>query len=141
MIHPVPPGDSLAALYAPFVLSGGTDLEPFRAIRADALRRLEKCDTAYGWAVEMQIKTIQAKLRMTETAVYRYRRRFGKSRVGPGLNAAHGNEPGLMRPVANRRFGSRWRKVRVGPSARQNALRRVCMGFVARRAPGHHDDG
>ena len=36
-----------------------TDLGPFRAIRADALRRLDMRDTAYGWTVEMQVKAIQ----------------------------------------------------------------------------------
>lgn len=46
-----------------------TDLGPFRAIRADALRRLDMRDTAYGWTVEMQIKAIRMHLRIVETPV------------------------------------------------------------------------
>lgn len=59
-----------------------TDLGPFRAIRADALRRLRMRDTAYGWTVEMQVKAIQSRMRMVETPVDTRRRRFGKSKVG-----------------------------------------------------------
>ena len=33
-----------------------TDLGPYRAIRAEALRRLDMQDRTYGWTVEMQIK-------------------------------------------------------------------------------------
>ena len=57
-----------------------TDLGPFRAIRADALRRLAMADRTYGWTVEMQIKAAIAALRVTEVPV-RYRRRIGVSKI------------------------------------------------------------
>ncbi|KAA9339595.1 glycosyltransferase family 2 protein [Hymenobacter busanensis] len=57
-----------------------TDLGPFRAIRADALQRLQMADKTYGWTVEMQLKAAQHKLRCTEVPV-RYRRRIGFSKV------------------------------------------------------------
>lgn len=57
-----------------------TDLGPFRAIRREALQRLQMQDTTYGWTVEMQLKAAKLKLRSTEVPV-RYRRRIGTSKV------------------------------------------------------------
>ena len=73
-----------------------TDLGPFRAIRADALQRLQMQDEAYGWTVEMQIKAIQANMRVTETAVDTYRRTFGKSKVGGTLKGVIGASVGIL---------------------------------------------
>src|SRR5690349_2088571 len=41
-----------------------TDLGPFRAIRLDALRKLNMLDRNYGWTVEMQIRALQKGLRI-----------------------------------------------------------------------------
>ncbi len=57
-----------------------TDLGPFRAIRRDALDRLQMRDPDYGWTVEMQIKAVLEGLRVTEVPVS-YRRRVGVSKV------------------------------------------------------------
>lgn len=57
-----------------------TDLGPFRAIRWDALQRLNMVDTNFGWTVEMQIKAARAKLRVEEVAVS-YRPRIGYSKI------------------------------------------------------------
>ncbi len=57
-----------------------TDLGPFRAISAGALRRLQMADRNYGWTVEMQIKALRAGLRVREVPVS-YRRRVGTSKV------------------------------------------------------------
>ncbi len=57
-----------------------TDLGPFRAITADALRRIVMRDTNYGWTVEMQIKAARLGLRSGEVPV-RYRRRIGVSKI------------------------------------------------------------
>ncbi len=73
-----------------------TDLGPFRAIRADALRLLEMQDTAYGWTVEMQVKAIQSRMRMVETPVDTRRRRFGKSKVGGTLRGVIGAGVGIL---------------------------------------------
>lgn len=73
-----------------------TDLGPFRAIRADALRRLEMRDTAYGWTVEMQVKAIQSKMYMVETPVNTRRRRFGKSKVGGTVRGVIGAGVGIL---------------------------------------------
>jgi glycosyltransferase involved in cell wall biosynthesis len=60
--------------------SKATDLGPFRAITAEALRRLGMSDPNYGWTVEMQIKAARAGLRVVEVPVD-YRPRIGRSKV------------------------------------------------------------
>lgn len=57
-----------------------TDLGPFRAIRAGALRDLRMVDLDFGWTVEMQLKAHMAGLRTCEVAV-RYRPRIGRSKI------------------------------------------------------------
>ena len=64
-----------------------TDLGPFRAIDADALRNLVMRDMAFGWTVEMQIKAARAKLAMCEVPVS-YRARIGVSKISGTLSGA-----------------------------------------------------
>ena len=73
-----------------------TDLGPFRAIRADALRSLDMRDTAYGWTVEMQVKAIQSRMRLVEKPVDTRRRRFGKSKVGGTVRGVIGASVGIL---------------------------------------------
>lgn len=61
-----------------------TDLGPFRAITADALRQLTMRDRGYGWTIEMQIKAALAGLSVVEVPVS-YRRRVGKSKISGTL--------------------------------------------------------
>ena len=76
-----------------------TDLGPFRAMRLDALRRLEMRDTAYGWTVEMQIKAIQSGMRLVETPVNTRRRRFGTSKVGGTVKGVVGASVGILSTI------------------------------------------
>ncbi len=57
-----------------------TDLGPFRAIRYEALTRLNMQDKTFGWTIEMQIKAHLAGLRIAEVPVS-YRRRTGVSKI------------------------------------------------------------
>ncbi|MBU3679837.1 MAG: glycosyltransferase [Candidatus Kapabacteria bacterium] len=57
-----------------------TDLGPLRAIRWDALQRLNMQDRTWGWTVEMQIKVAKHGIAFRETPV-RYRRRIGTSKI------------------------------------------------------------
>jgi glycosyltransferase involved in cell wall biosynthesis len=57
-----------------------TDLGPFRAIRWQALERLEMSDPDFGWTAEMQVKALRRGLRVTEVPVS-YRRRIGVSKI------------------------------------------------------------
>ena len=66
-----------------------TDLGPFRAISAEALRRLDMRDRNYGWTVEMQVKAARAGLRVVEVPVD-YRPRVGKSKVSGTVRGTFG---------------------------------------------------
>ena len=57
-----------------------SDLGPFRAIRYDALNRLEMQDQRFGWTVEMQVKAIQQDMNMVEIPVH-YFKRVGHSKI------------------------------------------------------------
>lgn len=61
-----------------------TDLGPFRAIRWDALQRLDMRDRNYGWTVEMQIMAARVGLRTREVPIS-YRRRIGVSKISGTL--------------------------------------------------------
>ena len=64
-----------------------TDLGPFRAIRATALRGLEMTDRNFGWTVEMQVKAARHGLRVLEVPVD-YRPRIGRSKVSGTLGGS-----------------------------------------------------
>ena len=81
-----------------------TDLGPYRAIRAGALRRLDMQDRAYGWTVEMQVKAIQHRLRMVEVPVDTVRRRFGVSKVGGTVRGVVGASIGILSMIARLRW-------------------------------------
>jgi glycosyltransferase involved in cell wall biosynthesis len=66
-----------------------TDLGPFRAISVEALDRLEMRDKGFGWTVEMQVKALQAGLRVAEVPVP-YRRRVGTSKISGTLRGSAG---------------------------------------------------
>jgi glycosyltransferase involved in cell wall biosynthesis len=58
-----------------------TDMCAFRAIRADALRRLGMREMTYGWNLEMQMRAARARLRTLELPVPHGRRLAGRSKV------------------------------------------------------------
>ena len=64
-----------------------TDLGPFRAIGAPALRRLGMSDRDFGWTVEMQLKARRHRLRVREVPVD-YRPRIGRSKVSGTLGGS-----------------------------------------------------
>jgi glycosyltransferase involved in cell wall biosynthesis len=57
-----------------------TDLGPFRAIRYDALEKMNMQDQTFGWTVEMQIKALKLNMPYTEVPVH-YRNRIGVSKI------------------------------------------------------------
>jgi glycosyltransferase involved in cell wall biosynthesis len=64
-----------------------TDIGPFRAIRSDAMARLDMCHPTYGWPVEMVVKAVRRGLRIAEVPV-RTRRRIGRSKVAGTLRGS-----------------------------------------------------
>jgi len=66
-----------------------SDLGPFRAGRADVLRRLGLEETTYGWAVEMILKGAMGGFRVVEVPVSYYPR-SGKSKISGTLKGTVG---------------------------------------------------
>jgi glycosyltransferase involved in cell wall biosynthesis len=58
-----------------------TDMCPFRAIRRDALDKLEMKEQTYGWNLEMQMRAARARLRILEVPVNHRCRTGGESKV------------------------------------------------------------
>lgn len=67
--------------------TAATDLGPFRAITAAALRRLDMRDRGLGWTVEMQVKARRRGLRVREVPVD-YRPRLGRSKISGTLSGS-----------------------------------------------------
>jgi glycosyltransferase involved in cell wall biosynthesis len=66
-----------------------SDLGPFRAARADALRAVELEETTYGWAVELILKGAIRGFRIVEVPVS-YHPRIGKSKISGTLRGTIG---------------------------------------------------
>jgi glycosyltransferase involved in cell wall biosynthesis len=66
-----------------------SDLGPFRAARAEALRAVELEETTYGWAVELIVKGAIRGLRIIEIPVS-YHPRIGKSKISGTLRGTIG---------------------------------------------------
>jgi glycosyltransferase involved in cell wall biosynthesis len=62
-----------------------TDMCPFRAIRLDALAKLNMREQTYGWNLEMQMKAARAGLRILEIPVNHRQRTGGESKVSGTL--------------------------------------------------------
>lgn len=65
-----------------------TDMCAFRAIRRDALVRLDLREMGYGWNIEMQMKAARAGLRILEVPVAYRRRAGGRSKVAGSLRGS-----------------------------------------------------
>ena len=88
------------------------DMGPFRAIRWEALRRLEMRDLAYGWNAEMQVKALQRGLTVCEVQV-RYRPRVGRSKISGTLRGTIGAGVGILLMIVTLRLAPRWYARRV----------------------------
>jgi glycosyltransferase involved in cell wall biosynthesis len=64
------------------------DLPSFKAIRSDALRRLDMREMTYGWTVEMLVKAARARLRIEEVKVEYRPRLGGRSKVGGSVGGS-----------------------------------------------------
>ncbi len=65
-----------------------SDMCAFRAIRRDALERLQMQERTYGWNLEMQLKAITMGLRIREVPVHYRCRAGGVSKVSGNLKAS-----------------------------------------------------
>src|SRR5262249_25901059 len=62
-----------------------SDMCPFRAIRREALDRIDMREETYGWNLEMQMRAARADLRILEVPVDHRCRAGGKSKVSGTL--------------------------------------------------------
>jgi glycosyltransferase involved in cell wall biosynthesis len=58
-----------------------TDLGPYRAIRRSALEALDMRDETWGWTIEMQVRALEAGLRVLEVPVRSGPRAGGRSKI------------------------------------------------------------
>jgi hypothetical protein len=58
-----------------------TDLGPYRAIRRSALEALDMRDETWGWTMEMQVRALEAGLRVLEVPVRSGPRAGGRSKI------------------------------------------------------------
>jgi len=82
---------------------GYSDLGPFRAIRRTALDCLRMSDRTYGWTIQMQIRAVQAGLRVREVPVD-YRRRIGRSKISGTVRGVVGAGLKILATVARERL-------------------------------------
>jgi hypothetical protein len=65
-----------------------TDMGPFRAIKREALNRLQMREQTYGWNLEMQMRAAQCGLRIREIPVSCRKRAGGVSKVAGSLSGS-----------------------------------------------------
>jgi glycosyltransferase involved in cell wall biosynthesis len=97
-----------------------TDFGPLRLIRRQALNEIDMRERSFGWNVVMQIRAVEAGLKIREVPV-RYRpRQGGKSKISGNLLAAVCAGFGILQAVARLYFGP----PRIFPRAAQDLERR-----------------
>jgi glycosyltransferase involved in cell wall biosynthesis len=77
-----------------------TDLGPFRAIRFDALERLDMRDLDWGWTAEMQVKAIRRGQRIAEVPASWRRRRGGRSKISGTIRGVIGAGYKILTTIA-----------------------------------------
>jgi len=105
-----------------------SDLGPTRAIRRDALLRLDMREMGYGWSTEMLAKAARAGLRVREIPVDYHRRSAGRSKVGGTLRGSVKASAHILRTLARYRH---W-----APADAPHGLRRALFIMARLPAPG-----
>jgi glycosyltransferase involved in cell wall biosynthesis len=77
-----------------------SDLGPFRAIRLDALERLDMRDLDWGWTAEMQVKAVKRRLRVVEVPASWRRRRGGRSKISGTVRGVIGAGYKILTTIA-----------------------------------------
>jgi glycosyltransferase involved in cell wall biosynthesis len=77
-----------------------TDLGPFRAIRFDALDRLDMRDLDFGWTAEMQVKAIRRGVTVAEVPTSWRRRRGGRSKISGTVKGVIGAGYKILTTIA-----------------------------------------
>lgn len=72
------------------------DLGPLRLIRREALQALRMHDRGFGWTIEMQVKAVEAGLRIRERAVEHHPRAGGQSKISGTIAGNVGAGIGIL---------------------------------------------
>jgi glycosyltransferase involved in cell wall biosynthesis len=97
------------------------DLGPFRAIRTAALWRLNMRDETFGWTVEMQVKALQAGLKVSEVPVTT-RQRVGKSKISGTVAGVLGAARGIIGKIVALKLAERRRSAPAAGETAKSAL-------------------
>lgn len=89
-----------------------TDLGPFRAIRFSDLQALDMQDKTFGWTIEMQIKVVEAGLRVEEVPVS-YRRGIGPSKITGTLSGTIKASAKILWTIGRMAATTHWRAPRL----------------------------
>ncbi|WIG61105.1 MAG: hypothetical protein OJF49_003853 [Ktedonobacterales bacterium] len=108
-----------------------SDIGPVRAIRREALLRLEMREMAYGWSTEMLAKAARAGLRIVEAPVDYHRRAGGKSKVAGTLSGTMKASIHILRTLWRYR-GWRPAQTSTGRPYDSEGERRDALFIVAR---------
>lgn len=81
-----------------------SDLGPFRAIRTEALQRLDMQDMSFGWTVEMQVKAAILAMKTSEYPVDS-KIRIGQSKISGTVKGSVLAGTGILSMIAKLRFG------------------------------------
>jgi glycosyltransferase involved in cell wall biosynthesis len=87
-----------------------TDMCPFRAIRRDALAKLDMREETYGWNLEMQMKAARSGLRILEIPVNHRRRAGGESKVSGTLRGTFVAGARIMATLIRVAFEGPWKR-------------------------------
>lgn len=87
-----------------------TDMCPFRAIRRDALAKLDMREETYGWNLEMQMKAARSDLRILEIPVNHRRRAGGESKVSGTLRGTFVAGARIMATLVRVAFEGPWKR-------------------------------
>jgi glycosyltransferase involved in cell wall biosynthesis len=83
------------------------DFGPLRLIRRQALQEIDMRDRGFGWNVVMQIRAVEARLRIAEVPVNYRLRQGGRSKISGNVLAAVCAGFGIMQAVARLYFAPR----------------------------------
>jgi Glycosyl transferase family 2 len=82
-----------------------TDLGPLRAIRRDALNKLQMEDRDFGWTIEMQVRAAKCDMPCLEIPVG-YRKRIGISKISGTVSGVIGAGTKILFIIAREAFGN-----------------------------------
>jgi len=93
------------------------DMASLRAIRVDALARLNLADRGFGWNVEMQVRALEHRLEIAEVPVRYFPRAAGRPKISGSPTGVLKAGWGILSMIARLRFApARMRSADLSPT-------------------------